>query len=230
MMTHISGKQFGRVLIFLILYLFVSPFFPTGSTASMLVHALLSVTLFLAAYAVQRTTEEKSPAMLLMAIALVAYWLGIFKLVPYSAEGALVLFAGFYGLLIYSLVRQLFNASHVTSGVLCGTMCLYLIIGLFWGTLYCLIEQLHPGAFSGALLEDPKTSQLHIFNYFSLVTLTSLGYGDITPQIPGAASLCQMQAIVGQFFTAVLVAWLVGMYGKPNPKHENNSTSDPKSS
>jgi len=57
--------------------------------------------------------------------------------------------------------------------------------------------------------------KVHVFNYFSLVTLTSLGYGDITPQSLGAASLCQMEAIIGQFYTAVLVAWLVGMYGKP---------------
>jgi hypothetical protein len=58
----------------------------------------------------------------LMALTLVTYWLGIFKLVPYSAEGALILFAGFYALLIYSLIRQLINSSHVTSGVLSGTM------------------------------------------------------------------------------------------------------------
>ena len=108
-------------------------------------------------------------------------------------------------------------------------MCLYLVIGLFWGTLYTWLEVLSPGAFSGALLENPGTSELHLFNYFSLVTLTSLGYGDITPQIPGAASLCQMQAILGQFFTAVLVAWLVGMYGKPNTKHETESLSEPNS-
>ncbi len=229
MITQISGKQFGRVLVFLILYLFVSPFFPSGSTASLLVHFLLSVTLFLAAYAVQRNSQQRSIAMGLMALTLVTYWLGIFKLVPYSAEGALILFAGFYALLIYSLIRQLINSSHVTSGVLSGTMCLYLVIGLFWGTLYTLLEVLSPSAFSGALLENPGTSELHLFNYFSLVTLTSLGYGDITPQIPGAASLCQMQAIVGQFFTAVLVAWLVGMYGKPNPKHETESLSEPNS-
>lgn len=122
MITQISGKQFGRVLVFLILYLFVSPFFPSGSTASLLVHFLLSVTLFLAAYAVQRNSQQRSIAMGLMALTLVTYWLGIFKLVPYSAEGALILFAGFYALLIYSLIRQLINSSHVTSGVLSGTM------------------------------------------------------------------------------------------------------------
>lgn len=229
MKTEISGKQFGRVLVFLVLYLFVSPFFPSGSTTSLVVHFLLSVTLFLAAYAVQKRSHERSIAMGLMALTLIVYWLGIFKVVPHSSQGALVLFVAFYALLIYSLVRQLFSASHVTGGVLSGTMCLYLIIGLLWGALYTLLDVLSPGAFSGALLENPGTSKLHIYNYFSLVTLTSLGYGDITPQIPGAASLCQMQAIVGQFFTAILVAWLVGMYGKPNPKYEKENQSDPDS-
>lgn len=50
------------------------------------------------------------------------------------------------------------------------------------------------------------------FNYFSLVTLTTLGYGDITPQTAGAGALCQMEAITGQFYTAVVVAWLVGNF------------------
>jgi len=225
-MTDTSGKRFGRVLIFLILYLFVSPFFPSGSKASYVVHFLLSVTLFLAAYAVQRNGKERSIAMGLMALTLVLYWVRILDFHPSSRAGALILFTFFYLLLIYSLVRQLLNASHVTSGVLSGTMCLYLILGLLWGSLYALLEEVSPGAFSGALLEEPGTDTLHLFNYFSLVTLTSLGYGDITPQIPGAASLCQMEAIVGQFFTAVLVAWLVGMYGKPNPKHEKETSSE----
>lgn len=60
------------------------------------------------------------------------------------------------------------------------------------------------------MLDNVQDSPLHIFNYFSMVTLTTLGYGDITPQTAGAGALCQMEAIVGQFFTAVVVAWLVG--------------------
>lgn len=72
--------------------------------------------------------------------------------------------------------------------------------------------ELSPGSYSGALLEKEPDNLLHIYNYFSMVTLTTLGYGDITPQTPGAAALCQMEAIVGQFFTAVLVAWLVGNF------------------
>ena len=52
---------------------------------------------------------------------------------------------------------------------------------------------------------------LHDFVYFSYITLTTLGYGDILPQTQGATALCQAEAIIGQFFIAVLVARLVGI-------------------
>jgi voltage-gated potassium channel Kch len=69
-----------------------------------------------------------------------------------------------------------------------------------------------PGSFAGVLLETPKDSVLTTFNYFSIVTLTTLGYGDITPQSLAAGALCQIEAITGQFYIAVLVAWLVGNF------------------
>lgn len=216
MNDHMSGARFGRLLLFLLVYLFVSPFIPSGAAAAVVVHLLLSVMLFFAAYAVQRQQGQRSVALGIVALALLLYWLGAFKIVPFSSEGALLLFLVFYGLLIYAFVRQLLQSVEVTSSVIFATLCLYLIIGLFWGTGYALLAELQDGAFSGNLLENAGTSQLHLFHYFSMVTLTTLGYGDITPQTPGAASLCQMEAIVGQFYTAVLVAWLVGTYKRPS--------------
>jgi voltage-gated potassium channel len=217
MSDAMSGNRFWWMLVLLVAYLFFSPFIPDDSKASMGVHFLLSVTLFFSAWAVQKDHHQRSLALGLMGVALLLYWLGIFKLVPFSSEGALLLFIGFYALLIYTLACQLMRSSRVTGGVIAAALCLYLIIGLLWGASYALLQDFHGGAaFSGTLIEEGGTSQLHIFNYFSMVTLTTLGYGDITPQIPGAAALCQMEAIVGQFFTAVLVARLVGMYRRPD--------------
>ena len=213
MADHLSAKSFTRLLVGLLTYLFLTPFIPQGSiAATVIVQGVLTLMLFFAAAAVQR---KRSVAMSLMAVALVFHWLGVFSLVPYSADAGLTFFAIFYSLLIVAFLKQLRHAKTVNSGVIMVSLCLYLIIGLLWGTLYTLLYNFNPDAFSGALLENAGTSSLHLFNYFSMVTLTTLGYGDITPQTPEAASLCQMQAIVGQFYTAVLVAWLVGMYGKP---------------
>lgn len=218
-----EGRNFGRLLVFLLAYLFLTPFIPETSTTTIIVQALLTVTLFFAANAVQKKQSQRKVALSVVGIAIVLHWLGVYDVVPFSSEGALFLFTIFYGFLIYAFIKQLLQAKQVTSTVLTATLSLYLIIGLFWGAGYNLIHILYDGtAFSGALLEDIQTSQLHLFNYFSMVTLTTLGYGDITPQIPEAASLCQMEAIVGQFFTAVLVAWLVGMYGKPVGKNQDS--------
>jgi voltage-gated potassium channel len=227
MNAQISSQRYGRLLVCLLAYLFLSPFIPHSDSniapASLLVHGLLTTMLFFAALAVRKNDNQRSIALSVMGVALVFHWLGIFDVVPYSANAGLVLFVFFYALIIYSFTKQLLQSKHVNGGVIMVTLCIYLLLGLLWGACYALLHNLSDGhAFSGVLIdpENLETSTLHIFNYFSMVTLTTLGYGDITPQLPEAASLCQMEAIVGQFYTAVLVAWLVGMYGRPMGKQE----------
>jgi hypothetical protein len=71
-------------------------------------------------------------------------------------------------------------------------------------------------------MKNPQ-DRIHLLNYFSFVTLSTLGYGDITPQTQGAAALCQVEAILGQFFTVALLARLVGIqvaqqFGKESPE------------
>jgi len=221
----LSGKRFGRLLVGLLAYIFLTPFIPLDSqAASIIVHGFLSLMLYLAAGAVQKEEKQRSIAMGLMGVALVFHWLGVFSLVSYSVNVGLCLFAVFYTLLIYEFTKQLLQVKTVNSGAIMVALCLYLIVGLLWGVLYTLLQVAYDGAaFSGVLLDHEGTSAVHLFNYFSMVTLTTLGYGDITPQVSGAASLCQMEAIIGQFYTAVLVAWLVGMYGKPLTGNQEKS-------
>lgn len=210
--SPIEGHGFRYLLFFLLLYMVGSPFLAPYPSLAVLAHVSLSMVLFVAIYAVNKQQHHRSFAIALLLPLLVLYWLGIYNIIPFSRHGAYLLFSVFFGLLVYSYVWQIAHSHKVTLNVLYATFCLYLIIGLFWGSLYTLLNELSPGAYGGVLLDNIQDSPLHIFNYFSLVTLTTLGYGDITPQTAGAASLCQMEAIVGQFFTAVVVAWLVGMF------------------
>jgi voltage-gated potassium channel len=207
----VKEHGFRNLLFFLLLYIVGSPFLVPYPSLAVLAHLSLSVALFAAVYAVSREKNQRSVAISLLLPLLLLYWLGIYDIISFSRVGAYLLFTVYYGLLVYLFVSQIRNAKRVSANVLYATFSLYLIIGLFWGSLYALVYQFSPGAYSGVLLENTQNVN-HTFNYFSFVTLTTLGYGDITPQIPGAASLCQMEAIVGQFFTAVVVAWLMGMY------------------
>jgi hypothetical protein len=207
----ISGNGFKILLLFLLLYIVGAPFLEPYRSLAILAHASLSMVLFAALYALTRRQNQRFIAIVLLCPLLSLYWLGIYDIFTFSKVGIYFLFTVYYGLLIYSFVLQIRNARQVSSNVLFATFCLYLIIGLFWGVLYALLHEIYPEAYSGALLLSDK-DPIHIFNYFSFITLTTLGYGDITPQTTGAASVCQMEAIVGQFFTAVVVAWLVGMH------------------
>ncbi|QQL45408.1 potassium channel family protein [Sulfuriroseicoccus oceanibius] len=218
-------KGFGRLLIVLLVYLLVSPFIPIGSVSGIMVHGWLSLVLLFAARAVQRQRNQRGVAYTLLAPTLVIYWLGIFNVLSFSREVALALFVLFYALLIYAFCSQLVQIRRVTKEVIAGALCLYVIIGLFWGAMYNLTYALDSESFAGNLLESAGDQTIHCFNYFSMVTLTTLGYGDITPQTQGAAALCQMEAVVGQFFTAVLVAWLVGMYRRTEEDEADVSSS-----
>jgi voltage-gated potassium channel Kch len=104
----------------------------------------------------------------------------------------------------------------VTSEVLFGALCSYLLIGLFFALLYSALELWAPGslslpvASSGPALSD--ASQFSVITYFSFVTLTTLGYGDIGPLTPMARSMVTMEALLGQLFLAVLLARIVALH------------------
>ena len=224
--ADIEGPAFRNLLFFLLLYLIGSPFLVPYPSLAVLAHASLSVALFFAVYTVQKQRQQRPFAMFLLMPLLGLYWLGIYDIVSFSRLGADLFFVLYFGLLVYSYICQIIRSSRVTTNLLYATFCLYLIIGLFWGSLYTLLDDLIPGAYGGTLLDNVQDKSIHVYNYFSMVTLTTLGYGDITPQTAGAAALCQMEAIVGQFFTAVLVAWLVGMYISDRQGQRSGNNAD----
>ena len=216
-----SGNRFRVLLLFLLLYIVGSPFLEPFPSLAVLAHVSLSLVLFVALYTLSKYQNQRSIAVVLLLPLLSLYWLGIYDIITISEVSVYCLFTVYYALLIYSFIQQIKNAQRVSSNILFATFCLYLIIGMFWGVLYTLLHEIHPEAYSGILLES-QSDPIHLFNYFSFVTLTTLGYGDITPQTAGAASICQMEAIVGQFFTAVVVAWLVGMH--VSSRHDNEQS------
>ena len=90
-----------------------------------------------------------------------------------------------------------------------GAIALYLIIGMIWSVLYTMVIELWPTAFNG-IEAGPWYENLPTTTYFSFVTLTTLGYGDISPVEPMAEVLVILEAITGMFYLAIVVASLVG--------------------
>jgi hypothetical protein len=132
-----------------------------------------------------------------------------------------VLFAGHLCEVLFLLgasvliVKSLFSAPTLKFDSILGTVCGYLFLGLGWAVLYSMIEDFRPGSFeiSPKLITGGEPARLlpHVLTYYSFVTLTTVGYGDISPVSPATRTLAWMEAITGQFYLAVIVAGLVSM-------------------
>ena len=205
--------SFENLLVWLLLALIVSPFLEEIPFVENAIGMLSAVSLLFAVTAMNRTSRMFTTAIILLVITLTLYVFDLIGIFSFSLHGFLLAKTLYLSLLVYSFGRYIFSRKRIDVHLICAALCLYLIIGLLWGGLYHLLESVVPHSFSGVLLENTASrwSRIHHFNYFSFITMTTLGYGDITPQTAAATALCQAQAIIGQFFSVVLIARLVGI-------------------
>ena len=123
----------------------------------------------------------------------------------------------FFGFTTAVLLYHVLADREVTADTLYGAVCVYLLSGVMWASLYGLVELLQPHAFQASSGQGVTRSDLL---FFSFVTLTTLGYGDITPVTSPARSLAVVEAVFGVLYNALLIARLVGLYrpGAPSPR------------
>jgi len=127
--------------------------------------------------------------------------------------------AAFLVYVIWVMLRSIFDSRQVTFNSVCASLCVYLLLGLVWALFYSVSAALEPASFKYTVDPTQEPLLLRVFRgdspavlYFSFVTLTTLGYGDIVPTTPISRMLASIEAIVGQLYLAVLVARLVGMH------------------
>lgn len=110
-------------------------------------------------------------------------------------------------------VAWLFRRSALDFDGILGSVCGYLFLGLAWAVAYGMVETSHPGSFTFApgLRTAESGADPQVLVYYSFVTLTTVGYGDVTPVSPAARTLAWIQALTGQFYLAVIVAGLVSV-------------------
>lgn len=204
--------SFENLLAWLFLYLVIGPFLEGIPFIAPTMNVFFGAILLFAVTAMNRESKMLKPAVIIMALTFSFYLLDLFEVINFSTLGLLILKTAYYFILVFSFTKYIFAHKRVDVHLICAALCLYLFVGLLWGGLYHLLELIVPNSFSGILLENATTmKQAGHFNYFSFITMSTLGYGDITPQTHQAAALCQAQAILGQFISVVLIARLVGI-------------------
>jgi hypothetical protein len=201
------------LLVALLALLLLYPFFAGRVMAHAFWDICSSAVLLLGLYAISHVRRRLVIALILSIAVLGTKWSG------YVIDNAMLLLVN-YGLaaifFIFTaclLLGDVLRKGAVTADKIYGALCVYLLIGLTWGFMFLTLEGVQPGSFSlgqgqpSGIETDPAT-----LVYFSFVTLSTVGYGDITPLSPPARSFAFMEAIIGQIYLAVLVARLVGLH------------------
>lgn len=112
------------------------------------------------------------------------------------------------------LLRSVINSHEVTLDTIFGALIAYFLIALIFASLYQAIAVIEPSSFSipESASIDQDVSLKSKLNYFSFITIATVGYGDIVPKLPASQTLAILEAVIGQFYMAGLIAWLVSAY------------------
>jgi hypothetical protein len=118
---------------------------------------------------------------------------------------------GFIVIAVWCIGAQVIVGSEISANRVIGAVSLYLLCGVLWAISYAVLQLINPASFEG-LSEPLNQGWSSDWLYFSFVTMTTLGYGDVTPISATARTFAYLQAVFGQFYIAILVAGLVSAY------------------
>ena len=203
----------ARLLLALILLLAATPFIEGLKNGDAIEAGLMTVVLVSAVFAVGGRRRSLFIATLLVVPAIASKWLHQYW--PAQVPESIHLVAGllFIAFVVGELLSFILRAPLVDSEVLCAGVAGFLLVGLLWTLAYVLVYWVTPDAFSFNVpaLGPPTMNGFNGF-YFSFMTLSTVGYGDITPISREARMLAVLEAMTGMFYVAVLIARLVALH------------------
>jgi len=199
------------LLGFLVFFFIVAPCFAKGAYARFALDLSLMSLLIVSVYMCSNNKKYLIVALFLAAPALLRLFFPITEVDEITLAFNILFFAFVIGVLLHLL----FTTSYVTTDIISAALAVYFLIGVFFGLLFTLIEFFFPGSFS--LSQEIKNETFYgaygqDLIYFSFITLTTSGYGDIVPLSQPARFLCILEAITGQLYLTVMIARLIGMH------------------
>jgi hypothetical protein len=193
---------------------------PNGDIVEALV---LTVVLFAGVRAVGGRARTLLIGVVLAAPTVVSKWIDHYHPGWLPPGAFLVPGCMFLGFVALHLLRFVLVAPRVTQEVLCAGISIYLLMGVLWGFGYTLIGKLVPNAFVFSV-GPPRSPIGFEAAYFSFITLTTCGYGDIVPVANVARMLAMLESMAGTFYVAILIARLVSLYSSSNTSRDSRDS------
>ncbi|HAC66199.1 MAG TPA: two pore domain potassium channel family protein [Cyanothece sp. UBA12306] len=201
---------YTRLFIDLIILFFLAPLSILSPFIQLLISLFFFITLLLGVNALSFSPKTMGTLRIVAAIAfgadvIVFPWST--QLTDLTSLIANIFQAIFVFVIIMAIGFRITHEERVNADVIRGGICLYFLLGIFWFFLYQIVDFFDPVAFS----MPEGTIRANLF-YFSFTTLTTVGYGDISPINIFAMTLANAEALVGQIYPAIVIAKLVSLY------------------
>ena len=211
---QLPGRHLALLCLLLLLFV-LSPFVVTFRYGVLLLNVIGAAVLLLGVHVVG---ERRKMFSVSVGIALAT--VAVNCVIVVSSNDWLVLISNVFILILLALfsvniLGEVLRAGKITADKIYGALCVYLLLGYAWAFAYAILEQLQPGSFSGpaeASGAAEHVARVMRMRYFSFVTLTTVGFGDIVPRSSAARTFATLEAVMGQIYLAVLVARLVGLH------------------
>ena len=217
LIKRFAQERFLFVFVSLLSFLILSPVLKGFIGLSSLLDIFLTVVFISSIYAVSQKKHHLIIAALLVFPLLLSTWIRYFVESP--ALSIIGTFSGilFFGFMVITILSFVLQQTKVTLNVIYAAVVVYLSLAMMWAMIFILIEILQPGSITAGQTGE---GTFHFF-YFSFVTITTLGYGDITPTSEIARSLALLEAVIGQIYLVVLVARLMGIHIAQSMKEDS---------
>jgi hypothetical protein len=232
LLSVIRFRRFSTVglLISLVVLFICAPVVEEFKVGDIVVTVLFSLVLLAGVLAVADRKRMLVFAIVLVIPAIIGRWINHFS--PDLVSAAVFLISGLIlvAFVVGNLLRFVLRSPSVNVEVLCASIAAYLMLGLMWAMAYWLVDRMTPGgAFSFNTNAGPQSMKGFTGFYFSFITLTTVGYGDIIPVSKAARWLAAMEAMTGSLYIAVLIARLVSLYSTSKSHEHRESGSEPRS-
>jgi Ion channel len=203
-----DDRDLSIFLAMLVTMILVPTLLPVGLLGRLIGDALISVMLISGAAAVADRPRTVLFVSVSTGATLLVRWASWLFATPNLAVWREISTLATLGILCYVVLRLVLRRGPITTNRIEGAIAVYLLLGLTWAHAYGLVALWHPGAFTGAV--DGRGPLLWTY-YYSFVTLTTMGYGDIMPVHPLARALAVLEALTGQLYLAIMLARLVSL-------------------
>jgi hypothetical protein len=205
--------RFGSLLVALVLLIGLSPFATPERAGVPQYSAFVTLVMVAAVYSVSQRRPVLFVGLALGVPAIATRWIAYLEPTPFWMIVNAIASVGLLAFVVAVLLQVILREEEVTVDTIFGGICVYLLMGVGWAEAYELVEFLNPGSFDLSRLQgDQPIREGLVFAYFSFVTLTTLGYGEIIPMTAEAQALVILEAVAGPLFLAVFIARLVGLH------------------